>query len=347
MERPEEADTNNEACAVTDVMRRRHAAVQTPLATIATFARRATGLDAAHIERVVRGYESEVYMATTAVGERFVVRIRRYGSVSYASEAWAIAACRAAGAPVPDLVLVGTYPLDGAEREVMVQRAVEGRPLSDIQRTLTRDELAHVWAQAGEALARIHSVRAGGFYKMREPGVWDFPDDAGVAQSGQDGRRRDLDELRRRGAARDDLEALAELLDASAGAFPCPEPSLLHGDFLPGHLFVDDALRLRGVIDFGDFQGGPRIVDLANLRMSAPEVDIQWLRAGYGEQEPFDEHLGRRLLLAEAGMEIGYLAHYLREGNDAEAAAVVQAMRETAAAWRAGRQTRDASLRSP
>ena len=35
----------------------------------------------------------------------------------------------------------------------------------------------------GEALARIHSVPAGGFYKMRQPGVWDFPSEASVSTS--------------------------------------------------------------------------------------------------------------------------------------------------------------------
>jgi aminoglycoside phosphotransferase (APT) family kinase protein len=333
----EPADTNDEALGATDVMRRRHAAVQTQPATIAMVVGRAAGQRAAEIERIVRGYESEVYLVTTAAGERLVVRIRRYGSVSYASEAWAIASCRSAGAPVPEILLVDTLSLDGDEREVMVQRAVPGRPLSDVQDALSRDELAHVWAQAGEALARIHSVPAGGFYKMRQPGVWDFPNGASVTHSAWEARQSDMDELRQRGVPGGDLEALEALLHAAENAFPLGQPWLLHGDFLPGHLFVDDALRLRGVIDFGDFQGGPRINDLANLRMSAPQVDLEWLRAGYGEQEPFDAHLERRLLLTGAEMQVGYLAHYLREGNDAEAALVLRAIRATADAWRADR----------
>jgi aminoglycoside phosphotransferase (APT) family kinase protein len=335
VQQQEPAETDGEALGVTDVMRRRHAAVQTQPATIAMLVRRATGQGAAHIQRIVRGYESEVYLATVAASEHLVVRIRRYGSVSYASEAWAIEACRSAGAPVPEILLVDTIALDGDERDVMVQRAVPGRPLGDLQDTLSRDELAHIWGQAGEALARIHSVPAGGFYKMRQPGVWDFPSEASVSLSAREARQSDLDELRQRGVPGDDLEALEALLDAAENAFPVERPSLLHGDFLPDHLFVDDALRLRGVIDFGDFQGGSRIIDLANLRMSAPHVDLRWLRVGYGEQEPFDSHLERRLLLAGAGMQVGYLAHFLREGNDAEAAPVLRAIRATADAWRA------------
>jgi Ser/Thr protein kinase RdoA (MazF antagonist) len=320
---------------VTEVMRRRHAAVAAPRSVVAAIARRATGQEAEGIERIVRGYESEVYRVSLRAGEPVVVRIRRYGEVSYASEAWAIAACRAAGAPVPEVLLVEDVPLECEEREVMVQRVVPGRPLSERQGALSREELARVWAQAGEALARIHSVRAGGFYKMRRPGEWDFPDWESLAGAGGPDRRSDLEQLRGGGLGDADIEALLELLARSEQAPPCLEPSLLHGDFLPGHLFVDDTLRLCGVIDFGDFQGGDRIYDLANLRMSAPDVEIGWLRAGYGDQEPFDERLEERLLLAGAEHQVGYLAHYLRQGNAEEAAAVERALRATLAAWRA------------
>jgi Ser/Thr protein kinase RdoA (MazF antagonist) len=254
--------------------------------------------------------------------------------VSYASEVWAIEQCRAAGVPVPDVLLVGTVPVDESEREVMVQRVVPGRPLNEIHGRLSRAELGHVWTQAGEALARIHTIRAGGFYKMRRPGVWDFPDWESVAASAREARRSDLDELQARGYSEADLDALREMLAAGERAFPCHTPSLLHGDFLPGHLFVDDELRLRGVIDFGDFQGGAQIGDLANLRMNEPEVDLGWLREGYGSQETFDEYFERRLLLAGAAIQIGYLAHFLRQGNAEEAAVVDRAIRETVTAWR-------------
>lgn len=330
----EETHNDPPADDVTEVMRARHTAVQLPLVSVTALVRQATGHVANDITRIVRGYESEVYRATTNSGEAVVVRIRRYGSVSYASEAWAIEQCRAAGVPVPDVLLLDTIEADDHTHEVMVQRAVPGRPLGDIQQRLSRAERARVWAQAGEALARIHSVRAGGFYKMRQPGVWDFPDDDSVSHSAIGARQGDVDELRTHGIASDDLDTLVEILVAGENAFTCPVPSLLHGDFLPDHLFVDDDLRLRGVIDFGDFQGGPRIVDVANLHMNAPDVDLAWLRAGYGEREPFDQHFERRLILTSAEQQIGYLAHFVREGNDEEAAPLLRAIRATAEAWR-------------
>jgi Ser/Thr protein kinase RdoA (MazF antagonist) len=329
-----EPQADHDGDDVTDVMRERHRVVEFLRPHIEALVRRATGADVADSTRIVRGYESEVYRATTTSGAAVVVRVRRYGSVSYASEAWAIEQCRAAGAPVPEILLLDTIATDDHSHEVMVQRAVPGRPLADIQHRLNRAELARVWAQVGEVLARIHSVQAGGFYKMRQLGVWDFPADGSVQESAREERLRDLAELQAHGVDAGDLDTLKEILDAAEGAFTCRVPSLLHGDFLPDHLFVDDDLRLQGVIDFGDFQGGPRIVDLANLHMSEPDVDLGWLRVGYGEQEPFDEHFARRLVFASAAQQIGYLAHYVREGNHEEAVPLLRAIRETVDTWR-------------
>ncbi|MEN9938959.1 MAG: hypothetical protein RLZZ387_5538 [Chloroflexota bacterium] len=109
---------------------------------------------------------------------------------------------------------------------------------------------------------------------------------------------------------------------------------------LPDHLFVGDDLRLCGVIDFGDFQDGARIGGPVYLRMSAPEVEPGWPRAGYGDQEPFDDRLGLRLLLAGAEHQVGYLAHSLRKGNTEEAAVVARSLRETRGSGADGERNR-------
>ena len=53
----------------------------------------------------MRGYDNEVYRVITADGGGLIVRIRRRSEVPMADEAWAIAQGRAAGAPVPDVLL--------------------------------------------------------------------------------------------------------------------------------------------------------------------------------------------------------------------------------------------------
>jgi aminoglycoside phosphotransferase (APT) family kinase protein len=317
----------------TDVMLNRHAAYTRSPSAIAALVQHTIAQSLTTIQPIVRGYDSEVYRATRPLGSDLIVRIRRYGSVSYASEAWAIEQCRMVGVPVPEILFVGMAQLGSEECEVMLQLAIPGRPLSELSNRLSRTELAHVWAQAGAALAQIHSIPVDGFYKMRQPGVWDFPDWESILHSANDDRNDDIAQLAQGVVSAADALLLREMLTAGEAEAPCLQPVLLHGDFLPGHLFFTDDLRLCGVIDFGDFQGGPRITDIANIHMSVPQLDMAGLRAGYGEQEPFDDGFERRLLLTGAELQIGYLAHFLREGNHQEAEPILHALNASIAAW--------------
>src|SRR5215212_1125483 len=149
----------------TDIIRQRHAAYQTPEQVIFDLVKRATGHEATAREKIVCGYDSEVYLVHTRNNSDAVVRIRHHGGAPFADEAWAIAQCRNAGVPVPDVLLVEMLPIEGHTREVMVQRRVPGRALSEIERELTTEQRAEVWRQAGAALGAIHSIHVGGFYK--------------------------------------------------------------------------------------------------------------------------------------------------------------------------------------
>ena len=160
-----------------------------------------------------------------------------------------------------------------------------------------------------------------------------FPDWESITHSADDTREDDLLQLEQAVLSHTDANLLREMLVAGEQENPCLQPVLLHGDFLPAHLFYDDKLQLCGVIDFGDFQGGPRISDIVNIHMSLPQLDLAWLRAGYGEQEPFDATFERQLLLAGAEHQIGYLAHYLREGNQHEATPILRVLQASIRSW--------------
>src|SRR5829696_1899991 len=106
----------------TEIIRKRHAAYQTSEQVIFDLAERASGQQATAREKIVRGYDSEVYLVHTRNNSDMVVRIRHHGGAPFADEAWAIAQCRDVGVPVPDVLLVETIDIDGIKREVMVQR---------------------------------------------------------------------------------------------------------------------------------------------------------------------------------------------------------------------------------
>lgn len=313
----------------TDIIKQRHDAYHTSEQAIFDLAGRTTGQEAIAREKIVRGYDSEVYLVHMRQGDDVIVRIRHHGGAPFADEAWAISQCREVGVPVPEVLLVETINIDGNEREVMVQRRVPGRALSEIERDLTIEQRAAVWRQAGAALGAIHSIRVGGFYKRHPDGSWDFPVWKSVAEQSIIDRTSEKPLLMQAGFRADEVDQLLQMLEAGQALVVDEQPVLCHGDFLPGHLFVDDDLKLRGVIDFGEFQGGGPILDFANLSMDFPDIDLAWLQPDYGNQKLFDDTFPARLQTTKIGLQIGYLAHYIRQGNQQEAAPIIAGLRET------------------
>ncbi len=313
----------------TDIIKQRHDAYHTSEQEIFDLVKRATGQQATAREKIVRGYDSEVYIVHTRNDTDLVVRIRRHGGAHFADEAWAIARCREAGVPAPEVLLTETISIGEQPREVMVQRRVPGRALSEIERDLTPEQRAAVWRQAGAALGAIHSIRVGGFYKRRAGGSWDFPDWRTVAEQSIVDRTSEKPLLIQAGFRADEVDRLLQMLASGQALVVVDEqPVLCHGDFLPGHLFVDDDLKLCGVIDFSEFQGGGRLLDFANLSMSCPEVDLAWLQPDYGDRSLFDANFPTRLQTTKLGLQIGYLAHYIRQGNQQEAEPIAAGLRE-------------------
>jgi aminoglycoside phosphotransferase (APT) family kinase protein len=312
----------------TDIIRQRHAAYKTSDHVISEIVKRATGQAVIAQEKLVRGYDNEVYIVQTSASGDFVVRIHHHGGAGFAEEAWAIEQCRGVGVPVAEVLLVEILTIDDQPREVMVQRRVPGRALSEIAPDLQRAKLEHIWQQAGAALGAIHSIRVGGFYKLRSDGHWDFPDWESMAQTGDRASERPL--LLQAGFSDQDVDLMLSIQEQE---LPTRQPVLCHGDFLPGHLFVDDRLHLTGVIDFGEFQGGSPLVDFANLSMDCPDVDLMWLQRGYPNQALFDETFARQLFLIKVSMQMGYLAHYIQQGNAEEAAPIAAGLRASLGEW--------------
>src|SRR5262249_18540884 len=119
-----------------DIVKQRHDAYHSSEQEIFELAGRATGQEALAREKIVRGYDSEVYLVRMRQGGDVVVRIRHHGGAHFADEAWAIAQCHTVDVPVPEVLLIETLSISGQPREVMVQRRVPGHALSDIEGAL-------------------------------------------------------------------------------------------------------------------------------------------------------------------------------------------------------------------
>lgn len=317
---------------MTDFLQARHARFAMPESTLASLVRQATGQELIRCERLVRGVDNEVHAVATEPGEAFIVRIRRHGEVEFQQEAWAIEQCRAQGAPVPEVLWLGSVAEDGRPVEVMVQRRAPGQPLAERQPPLDPQQLRRIYAQAGEALSRIHAVRVAGFYRRHSDGRWDFPTWSQAMESHLRSRRAEAPALARSGFTSGEIDRILAATERYASEFRCDQPVLCHGDLKPAHLLYTDDLRLSAVIDFGDFQGGPPVHDFAVWKMNCPAVDVKWLLAGYGDPGEDPDRFLLRLLLHQIGMQVGFLAHELREGNVAGAASLAAGVRALLAA---------------
>lgn len=111
----------------TDIIKQRHDAYHTSEQEIFDLVKRATGQQAIGREKIVRGYDSEVYLVHTRQSGDVVVRIRHHGGAPFADEAWAIAQCREVGVPAPEVLLVETIAIEQHPREVMIQHSAGER----------------------------------------------------------------------------------------------------------------------------------------------------------------------------------------------------------------------------
>jgi Ser/Thr protein kinase RdoA (MazF antagonist) len=253
-------------------IREMHAAVSTSREILASLAHRATGGELDQAERIVEGYENEVYRVETTRGDDVVIRIRRFGGArslgGAIGEARAIERAREAGVPGPEVLLVDMVTIDGEDFPVMVQRAVPGRPLGQTWASLDADQRYAALVEVGEIIARLGQVPA--------PGDWAARTRAEVEE-----RRAERNLVLAAGFTPTEFDEMFTALERYVDTFPCPDPVLCHGDLGPSHIYLDAAGRVSGVIDFGDAGSGSLVHDLAVLRARGPGLDIEPVLSGY------------------------------------------------------------------
>jgi aminoglycoside phosphotransferase (APT) family kinase protein len=284
--------------------------------------RQACGEGVATCERN-RGSGREVHEVATASGARLVIRGEAHESNGLDQEAWFLDRARHAGVPVPQVVWLGAVETAAGPRTVMVQTAVAGRPLSAALPGMSAGQRRSAARSCGQVIARLHSVRVGGFYRRHADGSFEFADSAALQAADLANR---LDNLRLLAAAglltQAEVHRAQGLLPEAVAARGDGPAVLCHGELFPGHIFVamgeDAAVSVTGLIDFGDACGGRPLDDLQSLCWEWLDVDRAALAAGYGPA-PFWTDQGRRLALSQLRMLTGYTAHDLRAGKPANA----------------------------
>lgn len=296
-------------------VKQQHAQVSTPRSVLAELVRRGAGARIERLDRIVEGYENEVYRARCADGQDLVVRIMRFGpfagnATRSAGEAWAIGQAQAAGLPTPEILLMDTVGIDGSTFPVMVQRTVPGRPLGDVVADLPDYQRHHLLAEIGGLIAKLNEVQ------VDDDRDWSTAMAAEIA-----GRRCERDAILAGGFTATQFDQMLDLLEEYAHDFPCERWVLCHGDLGARHIFVTangkDGTEpgVSGIIDWGDWQPGAPVHDLAVFRVRCPQLDLLPLLRGYGA--PADETYRRRLDLHTLDIALSSLWIGVDEGDHA------------------------------
>jgi aminoglycoside phosphotransferase (APT) family kinase protein len=254
--------------------------------------RRACGSPVETDARIITGEINEVH-AITAGGRELIVRIFHGEHGAFVHEANAIALCRAAGLPVPDVLL--------AEATVCVETRCPGRPLTELAPELSDAQAEHLTTEAGRLLGRLAQVPTTGL--ETHPYLEDVARDVDRLRS-----RPDL--LQRIGLDHHLLDTIHHRLQQAAPTFDAQPSCFSHRDYHPKHL-LSDGKQITGLIDFERAGAGSIAEDIGWWDYyQHPPFLTAWLLQGLNELVSLPPDLMTLVHLVRLRMVLGNAIYY-------------------------------------
>ncbi|MEK7499279.1 MAG: phosphotransferase, partial [Patescibacteria group bacterium] len=282
-------------------------------------------------ERIMSGEVNEVYDVTLPSEKHVIVRISRNEGSDFGREVWAIDQVKKVGVPVPDMLLVTTVEAENADPlNICVQNKLEGEPLErgKINYGKLEPELLRSYMrQAGEILAKIHSIPVHGFDSLNELGQGPIPSFQGMMSRHLDKRDQFEAMIHTRGMDAKVMERVFNLLQENIGSAQEIQPVLTHSDFGPKHMMVDGE-KITGIIDWGGVTGHSPIHDFAGFKLWYPEIPFDAIQEGYSNKELFNNDFERKLQWIALDNTFGALEWYDKNNYDAGIQYLLDKMRE-------------------
>jgi aminoglycoside phosphotransferase (APT) family kinase protein len=232
------------------------------------------GHEAEQLVRLTAGGMNETYRVELAGAGSVVVRIARQSVPWFTDEAHIMAQARAVGVPTAEVLGVEHVEHDGELLSFSIQHLLPGRSLDVLAGELPAADLERLVMDGGELLARVHSlVPDRGVRHALQP-----PDEHALARG-----ERIVEQTLGPSAVPVVARGAAFLHRELAALSPAPSPVLVHSDWLPKHLLIDDG-AIAGVIDWERAGPAPAAFDLAMWETFAadrPHHGSELLRRGY------------------------------------------------------------------
>lgn len=215
------------------------------------------------------------------------------------------------GVPVPAVLAV--EPI--GERYAMVVAAAAGAALNDVRSSLAPDLYAAAMTDLGRVMARLHTVRMPGSGVPNDDGVWSDPETH---------RRRylanvlaDLEQLGAAGLVASEIDDIQATMHNASSVIVPDRPVLCHGDLGHEHVFVDDDMRVCGLIDWGMWHAGSAADDLAAVRTRHSETAFAAVLSGHSGESSADPEFRRAILCCALAQLVGQTCWLIRSQQGA------------------------------
>jgi len=276
--------------------------------------KKAIGSEVSESSRVIAGEVNEVYDVKTEKGS-FIVRISHGDEDRFTPEKWAIDKAREVGVPAPEVLLIDEVEDQKKKVRVAVESKLPGKSLGDSQ--LPQDETRKIVVEAGEILAKIHSITPKKFGRLHEGGIGGHESwESYMLRLRQQQVKGLLKSAQKAGISKDQIDKALQILGDHIEQYQGVTPHLLHGDYGPKHILVEDG-QVSGILDFENATSGDPIYDFAWWSyFGKKRPSIEWLKEGYEKVAELPNDFELRLRLGRLRLGMDMIWYYDHEGHE-------------------------------
>ena len=261
-----------------------HVSLQTPEDIISHIVQKVSNSKISKIERIIAGESNEVYDVVTEDNYELIVRIGHGEKSRLFTEAWAIEQVKDKNVPTPTILLLEKIKVGTSTIIICVENKIAGVPLRDLQ-DLPRKSLKNLTRNAGSILAKIHQVKIQGFGELNEKGKAEYKDLNENMQHEIKYKSVFVDAGKRAGISKEVIEEAFSFLQKYVDQFNNSNNVLLHNDFSPKHILINNE-EITGILDFETCRAGDPVQEFARWEYYYKDsFPLEWLIEGYTNKE--------------------------------------------------------------